>query len=184
MLLPAVALAAFAFALRGRPGVLVKLPGSSSPFVVESVETETLTPYEVSQGYDTKIAVVLDHERPRPKWWAAPLAPGMGIAGTVGKARLLYRNGSQFKLVPGGASVMTTEPAYDKDRDRYIAHYRFYLSHLPVSSVPIVVKDQLAVGMFKSPTRPVLLRAKTEANQAAGARSVKSVISGRQLKRT
>lgn len=40
-------------------------------FFIEKIEFPPPTPYEVSQGHDTKVLVVMNYGAPRPTWWDA-----------------------------------------------------------------------------------------------------------------
>lgn len=121
-------------------------------FFIEKIETSTLTPYEVSQGYDTKLLVVMNYGAPRPAWWNAQ----NGWSRQDHAGQLSFKKG--IRLMPiKNSNVYAGEPHYDKERDRYIAPYYLKLAAISKSEDSIVLQSKLGVGIWqKKLVSPVL----------------------------
>ncbi len=114
-------------------------------FFIEKIEFPPPTPYEVSQGYDTKVVVVMNYGSPRPAWWDAQ--NGWMSQYHAGQLSFKRRN----RLLPIRTSdVYAWEPGYDKARDRYTARYYLNLAKIPKSDSSVVLQSKLGVGIWQT----------------------------------
>jgi len=127
-------------------------PVASAPFalVVQETILEPVTPFEVADGYDTKVAVVLDHTGPAPAWWGQT-TDGMGV-GSYGDEALYYQDGSRRQRVRA-ASPWTAPflwaPVWDTARRRFVAYYLVDLAHVPPHRGVVLLRGHVAVGMMQ-----------------------------------
>ncbi|HVF85328.1 MAG TPA: hypothetical protein VM821_05055, partial [Abditibacteriaceae bacterium] len=121
-------------------------------FFIEKIEFPRPTPYEVSQGYDTKLLVVMNHGWPRPAWWDAQNSWSSQYH--AGQLAFQRRN----SLAPvRNSDVYAWEPKYDKARDRYTARYYLKLATVPKSDAGVVLQSKVGVGIWqKKLVSPVL----------------------------
>jgi hypothetical protein len=141
---PAVVLCAVGFALQHNHSLVPRL---NEPFrlTLHSSRFEPLTPYEVSEGYDTKVAVVLGHRGAAPAWWGKQ----SGYSGTTGgKWQLLFQSNGRTRPVRDKNRIPVQpfrwQAAYDNDSNRYSARYLFALRDVPAGD-EIRLRDRLSV---------------------------------------
>jgi len=121
-------------------------------FFIEKIEFPSPTPYEVSQGYDTKVLVVMNYGSPRPTWWDAQ----NGWSSQYHAGQLAFRRGNYLAPVRN-SDVYAWEPRYDKARDRYTARYYLKLAKVPKTDSSVVLQSKLGVGIWqKKLVSPVL----------------------------
>lgn len=121
-------------------------------FFIEKIEFPPPTPYEVSQGYDTKVVVVMNYGSPRPTWWDAQNS----WMSQYHAGQLVFKRGNNLSPVRS-SDVYAWEPRYDKARDRYTALYYLKLAKVPKSDSSVVLQSKLGVGIWqKKLVSPVL----------------------------
>jgi hypothetical protein len=135
-------------------GIALLLPNMSSllrfinePFrlTVQGTQLETLTPREVSEGYDTKIAVIIGRRGRPPAWWGKQNGYSGGNGGnwqiryfSQGKTRtVLHKNGYEV-------DSFGWEPAYNKEKDLYVARYLCALRDIPAGD-EIRLRDRVSI---------------------------------------
>lgn len=114
-------------------------------FYVEKFEFETLTPYEVFHGYDTKVLVILNYGGSRPAWWnkqSTFISPQLD-------EQLIQQNGAARKAIRKNI-VQAGEPQYDLKRDRYISTYFLHLSKIPRSESAVWLRSKNGVGIWRN----------------------------------
>jgi hypothetical protein len=139
--LPVVFVGALGLWLSKRPAATLTF---NQPFqlVVEKVTRETPSPREVSQGYDTKIGIVLTHRGPQPAWWGVQ----NGYSGTYGQGVLFEKKSGRHITRP-----FYWEPAYDPKTKRYTARYLLSLVKVK-SDDELRLRDRIApaaTGLFQ-----------------------------------
>lgn len=113
-------------------------------FCIEKIEFPLPTPYEVSQGYDTKVVVVMNYGSPRPAWWNAQNF----WSSQYHAGQLSFKQGNNLAPVRN-SDVYAWEPRYDKARDRYTARYYLKLAKVPKSDSSVVLQSKLGVGIWQ-----------------------------------
>ncbi len=153
---PAVLMAG-ALVAQFRPNAVKRLHSNYFPpniFFIENIEPSTLTPYEVSRGYDTKLLVVMNYGAPRPAWWNVQNS----WSSQYHAGQLSFKHGTRLTPIKN-SDVYAWEPHYDKERDRYISRYYLKLATIPKSESSIVLHSKLGVGIWQkklvSPVLPV-----------------------------
>ncbi len=147
MLLPCLGLALFAIVLRNRPGATLIIGGAPFQMVVESVRREPVTAYEVSQGYDSSLKIVIGHKSDEPLWWGQQ----SGGFGSSGGARVLFEHEGKLrpiKLPPNFKAepqVFYWRPTWNNEKKHYVARILTHLSDVPARPGRVVVQANLAI---------------------------------------
>ena len=136
---PVLALIAMGFSMRDRRGITI----TNEPFTLtlRRVRLEPLTPNEVSQGYDTKVAVDLGHRGVAPPWWGKQ----NGYSGSTSNTAQLgfFTKDGHFKHSPQ-MNPFRWQPKFEKDTNGYTARYLMSLRHVPPGH-EIRLRDRVAV---------------------------------------
>ena len=145
------------FSWRFTAWVMPLASSAPSPFalVVNEVNFVPVTPYEVAEGYDTKVQVVLDHTGPAPAWWGSSF-DGLGV-GTYGDEPLYYQTGTNRKQVIAPSPYTAPyvwSPVWDEPRQHYVAYYLVDLAHVPAHPGQVMLRGHLAVGMMPAGMMP------------------------------
>lgn len=157
MLLPCLGLALLAMALRNRPGAILVLDRGPFQLAIESVTREPVTAYEVSEGYDSSLKVVIGHKGGQmPAWWGAQ----NGAWGNNNGVRLMFEQNGKLRPVkePAGKNrpLLYWRPAWDSKKERYVARILTHLSDVPALLERVVVQGNLAIQGQSSNVAPPL----------------------------
>jgi len=133
-------------------------PKQPAPFalIVQEVQFVPVSPYEVADGYDTKVVVVLDHVGPTPSWWGGS-NDNLGV-GSYADEALYYQMGvrrQRARPPDSWTAPFLWAPIWDEARQRYVATYLVDLAHVPAHSGPVMLRGHLAVGMMRFQQKPL-----------------------------
>lgn len=145
MLVPVLILAGVGLVLRQRQAVVLQVGEDPFRLTVQGIRFEPLTPREVYDGYDTKVAVELGYKGKAPAWWGKQYRYSSEETGTV-----VFESGPDSKLQrvrhKEGYWLWPnrTSPVYQKDKNRYTARYVMALRDIPNHDA-IRLRDRLAI---------------------------------------
>lgn len=155
MLLPCAFFALAALWMRVRETRNASLD-RNGPFrlVIEKIETRPISAKDAASGYDTEVAIVLNHSGQEPKWWGKQ----NGNFGTGGSSssdpinvHLFYETAGKRRLVKMPpdfkyeAELFYWRPGWKSDEKRYEARFFLKLAELPIRAEKTVLRGKVAI---------------------------------------